>query len=809
MNKPLLKSLVFGAVFVIAAVIIFLSSGPSAEREISYTVLGESRLPVLHLYAGSVRVNPLTGYSGDVCTGEAMESLTPLGEDRVIPFDIETGGSNITGIVYEIRSIDGDDLIERTSLDTWQTDASGSAHGQIRIKDIIDDGRQYMLCVKLTTERERDIAYYSRIVRSSSIHLQEMLDYVTDFHASTFDTAAIDKYAINWEPDGTGDDESLSRVDIHSSFRNLTYRSLPVEQVGEPQLTVLDMDESFGSFRYDYLLRARNENGITDYYSMTEFFCLQWTKQRFYLMKYERRMTQAFSVVRDVITSEAINFGICDPEDVQLSVSPEEKSAAFVVAGELWVHNRDKGTLAQVFTMTEQAYVSGRLHRDYDIRIMDVRDDGGVDFMVYGYMNRGSHEGENGLSYYRYDAAGGMLTEALYMSTGHGFDLISDWMDTLCTKIGNQIYFLFDNTLYSMDQVGAEIVRMVEDTFGHRLIVNASQDTVAWSSEIRDGLAQQIRVRTLGTDENYSLTAGEGEYIRGEGFVDCDFAATIGETAKIGFYGLEELLPRHTLTVTDPTGAEIARYEKNGVFISDAEVGSGKIILKRLRSVEGAYRIIEDEVLMQNDRDVPEKTEKLVTSSAETRLKIRSFPWKSDGNADMSVPGMISAYEGSLTPSSADTAEHFFAYAVGRLYGVYERAGEAMRAVRDEMGYVTDVRGYRVWNRSAKHVARTSAALPAGVRSDMSAMALLALWDEGMTVSLRDQALRDLLRFIDKGSPVVFLDGEDTVKILVSYDPNSVWIYDLPTGDTSRMNMDDADALLEAGNRRIVSFIAE
>ena len=806
MNKTLLKILIIGAVFVAATVIIFFSSGGPDEEEVSYTILGESVLPVVHLYAGDVRVDPLQGFAGQVEAGEQMESLLPLGDDMKIPFRIETGGGNITGIVYEVRSIDGSDLIEKGPLETWSLDENGRPAGTIRIKDIIEEGRQYRLVIKLTTERQSDIAYYLRIVRSPGIRIGEMLGYITDFHASEFDAAEMNKYAVNWEPDNTADNSTLARVNIHSSFRNLTYRDFQVTQVGEPQITILDMDERFGSFRVESLLRARGEKEGADYFCVSEFFCLQWTQQRFYLMKYERKMTQSFFPSRSAITNDRISFGIVAPEDVETAFSPDGTALAFVVGGELWCHDRDSGRLAEIFSMTDKTSAGGRLRRDYAIRIINVTDSGGVDFFVYGYMNRGSHEGTNGLSYYRYDPETGGLTEAVFMPTTHGFGLICEWIGTICTRKNDAVIFLFDNTLYSMNESGTELVRLVENASQHALIVNGEQNTIAWGTG-SDEYHDQIRIRCLDSEESVSVSAGEGEYLVGEGFVDRDFVYTVGRPGDIGTYGFEKLLPRYALFVTDTAGAEIARYEKPGVLISEVTVGEGKLTLERMREAEGSYLVIDDEVLMQSGRGIPEQKSVLSSEQSESRLRVWFCPWESDGNADVVVPLAITRGEGSPAGADGDTSLYFFAYEGGELQGAYRRAGDAIARVYDGMGSVTDSRGYRVWNRTAKSVSRVNAKLPPEFASGIEPSELADLFDGQLTVSLKDCGIDSILRFIDLGSPVLFLDGDGAARVITGYDRYSAWIWDAGSGESVKHTLADADGLIAGGDRRIISFI--
>ena len=54
----------------------------------------------------------------------------------------------------------------------------------------------------------------------------------------------------------------------------------------------------------------------------------------------------------------------------------------------------------------------------HGIQVMDMDDDGNISFIVYGYMNRGEHEGENGISVYRFSADDRAIEELAIYSDG-------------------------------------------------------------------------------------------------------------------------------------------------------------------------------------------------------------------------------------------------------------------------------------------------------------------------------------------------------------------------------------------------------
>ena len=53
-------------------------------------------------------------------------------------------------------------------------------------------------------------------------------------------------------------------------------------------------------------------------------------------------------------------------------------------------------------------------YNNYGINMISMDDDGNMIFAVYGYMNRGAHEGKLGISLCSYDAAEQEVTELVF-----------------------------------------------------------------------------------------------------------------------------------------------------------------------------------------------------------------------------------------------------------------------------------------------------------------------------------------------------------------------------------------------------------
>ena len=833
------RVLILLAVFIAGVCIFLLATGKSGGEEVSYTVMGSSSLPVVTMKAAGTEVNSLTAYTGEMDLGEVEESLTPLPDDRRLPIAISTHGNTLTGISYEVRSADGSNLIERAELDNW--DISGShIDAVISLKDLIDKDVEYSLKIELTTERITSVRYYTRVLWSDELKTQEMLDYVTAFHKATYNAEDAQQFAINWEVDGTGDNESLATVDIHSNFRQLTFRGLDPMEIGSPQITILEMDPRFGSFRVRYEVTALDENNDAADYYLEEFFCLQWSSVRFYLMSYERKMTQIFTANSSAVTSDRLTFGIANTDDINVVTSPDGALTAFTQCGELWMYEPAEGQLTQVFSFRSGEEQDIRLHTDYELKIIDLDNEGNLSFFLYGHMNRGEHEGENGLSYFRYERGSGTIKELMYIPSMHSCDRISADLETLAVKHNNIIYFLLNDTVFAMDSEGLEIIRMVDGADAHRTAVNAAQDTIAWQLGEDLELAGQIQVLSLDTGSSYSISAGSGEYLRAGGFVERDFVAGIGRTDEIRTVGFERIYPLYAVTVTDIDGKEAARYSFNDIAVTDMKVGVGQITLERAR-ISAGYRRIEDDVLMQNDIVIEKKESVLSSEITEKRLRIRylKLTGKNRSSYDLELPQQISWYlRTSPAPGETERTVRYYSYVKGELTGIHGEAGRAIEQVYDGMGYVTDTDGRRIWHRTARYPLTRTITLASGTQAadengrmagclnailrtegfDTDAAALLAegyspgeILDRelGCSVDLTGCRMKQIYLFLGRGIPVIALDGEDVPWLLAGYDLSGVWVYDSVEGTSARISFEEAEARFDTGEGRYLTYIKD
>ena len=89
----------------VLAVIIFSFMTNQTNEDLT-TEMSEATLPVLTLYDGKTAINELYGYTEKMDAAYMRDTITPIGEDRLLPVTVKTYQTAVDKISYEIRSLD-------------------------------------------------------------------------------------------------------------------------------------------------------------------------------------------------------------------------------------------------------------------------------------------------------------------------------------------------------------------------------------------------------------------------------------------------------------------------------------------------------------------------------------------------------------------------------------------------------------------------------------------------------------------------------------------------------------------------------
>ena len=210
---------------------------------------------------------------------------------------------------------------------------------------------------------------------------------------------------------------NLSNVTLKSTQEAVSYATLKPQVESIYPATVKEISDNVTSVELRYILSAENSDGTKQYYQATEYFRIRYAKDRMYLLNYERNMEAYMRYDTIDRSNNRILLGIGSNQK-QVVSKKGGKKVAFVVQDELWYYDYQKSNMYKVFSFEGEDYRDSRNnYQKHDVQIMKMKSNGDISFVVYGYMNRGKHEGNNGIAVYQFSASDQRIEELAFIPT--------------------------------------------------------------------------------------------------------------------------------------------------------------------------------------------------------------------------------------------------------------------------------------------------------------------------------------------------------------------------------------------------------
>ena len=193
-------------------------------------------------------------------------------------------------------------------------------------------------------------------------------------------------------------------------------------------------------------------------------------------------MNQIFDAKNDLTSSSKINLGINASDSVICDSDEKGVYTYFVNQGSLWCFNSSSKMFTRVFSFIGEETDSVREGFDaHTIKIMDIQDNGDCTFLVKGYMNRGEHEGQTGVSLCRYSYSENNVTERLFIPLAVPYNVLSENAGGVSYVSEDKFYILIDETLYSVDLDSKEVMIEIDKLKDGTYAVSDNGDAIAYS----------------------------------------------------------------------------------------------------------------------------------------------------------------------------------------------------------------------------------------------------------------------------------------------------------------------------------------
>lgn len=699
MKKTIIKISVFIVTFLVSLVVI--GSIMNKGHNNLTMEMASATFPIITMKRDGIAYNELHGFREPMEIAFQRDSITVLGENRNTDFIIDTYGREVTGLSMQVRSTDGSRLIEDTPITGYRKEG-GHIYGSVSLKDLIEKDTDYSVTFVLELDGAEQLYYYTRAIWSDNLNATEKLEFVQDFHERIFDKTAAKELTKYLETNSKlEDNSSFHKVNIHSSFKQITWGDLPIQEVGEPVMQLTEIASQTASVLVRYNVRTTEERDATDY-EVEEYYRLRYTPDRMYLLDYERTMTQ-IPDVQQMYANDKILLGITD-ENIPLVESADGNVVVFEVAGKLCSYNVTTNKLAVIFSFYDEENADARTtYRRHAVKILDVDEGGNVSFAVYGYMNRGRHEGEVGIQLYVYNNALNTIEEVVYIPYRKSFAVLRAEMEQLLyLNREQQLYFCLENKVYGIDLVEKTYKELVETTQDDCIQVSDNHKIIVWQEGEDSYHCDTMNIRNLNNDEQKVITVEAGEAIRPLGFMGEDIIYGVARESDI----VEDksgkvFFPMYKICICNSEAELLKEYEQNGIYIESCSVTNNQITLERLSKEEnGLYKAIEEDYIVNN---IEEETGKNKIVAADIDIYERYVQIQTRTAIDKKTIKILTpkevVFEGGRELAITTESENprYYVYGAYGVDAIYSAPGKAINHAYEISGVVTDNSGKCIW----------------------------------------------------------------------------------------------------------------
>ena len=841
------KIIYFVVVLVVAVVIISkLSNGDNTDMTAK---MQEATLPLVSISNDGRDINYMHGYLSEVDVNYVRESVYPIGSDRSLSFNIDTYGANVHDLFFEVRSITGNGLVENTAITDYK-ESEGRITGRITLKDLITADSEYVLVFVMETD-SGTARYYTRVVWTEDdtrYNLDEALDFVLSFSDATFSKTEAKEYSKYLESNSEGDNTTLNKVNIHSSFSQVTWGDLNITKHTTPEVYVTDIHSQTASFELQYRVTLK-DSSVSRTYNVNEYYRVRYTSDRMYLLNFERTMNYIFDSSSYSISGSSINLSISDP-DMELVESASGSAFAFVNEGRLYAFSISDNKLAYLFGFYDSNNddIRTRWNRN-KVHILNVDEAGNVKFAVAGYMNRGIHEGQVGIAVYDYNSSLNAVEEQVFVESSCSAEILMSYVDELVYSGNNDIFYcMLDGNIYEVDLVDRTARSVVDDIGTAQYKVSESGNVIAWQTEDLSG----INVMNLNTGATSMIEAESADHIILLGFMGEDLVYGLAHKSDVQNDKMgNPIYAMYCLMIEDSDGNILENYHPEGVYITGITVNGNQLKISRVvkDDTTGEYVDTYDDQIM-NTLEVEKGSNVAAVVSVDVFEKIVQITTKSEIKVKqlrVLTPNQT-LFEGDRNvaiDNDRDITQNpfYYVYDLDGSVRIYADPAQAVLDANSAPGVVLSDSNRYVWIKgnllksnqimaltrmaesyddmtSKDQVAvcldlilefnSTNRDVEEMLQSGMGSIQILnSTLPEVTVLDLDGCPLSTVLYYVNQDIPVMVLLNDGQAMLVIGFNELNTVLMDPSTGTVYKYGMNDSNALFESNGNHFITYITE
>ena len=759
--------------------------------------MNDATLPEVMVKIGSTQANKMYGYKQAMQTDFMRGSITPLDTTKKLTFEINPYADSVTGLAYEVRTSDGSKVMENRKIKNLTKEENGYLSAEIEIGSDLRMNQEYSMQITLDTS-EGEVYYYTRVVSRTQLNTESYLQFVKTFSANCLDKEKADKLTGYLEAEDTSGGTNFNNITINSGLSNISWGSLAPKLYMEGVPLIDDINETTASITLNYQVSAEDDEGKTEIYDVTEFYRMRYTETRIMLLDFKRSATKVFDPSQTVVSDAGLLLGVRD-KNVTYSANSDGTIVVFEQDGDLWSYAPAGGKITRIFSFRKEENNDSRYVRnEHDIKIIRVADNGDVDFVLYGYMNRGIHEGYSGVCVYHYNSDRNVVEEKVFIPSTESYEFLKEDLGTLTyVNKDNQLFLLFAQKLYQVNIEEGTSEILEEGIKQNCFVVSDTKAHAAWliTSGDDEGKIREIEFDSLKTRD---IAPESGQKLRALGFMNEDFIyGIVADGDILTDENGHEKEGISTFRIESFEGKLKKEYHQDGLYITNVTVGTTMMEFELSAKSGNTYTAQKKDNIMNNKKVSGSQIDValITTNRAGTLIRLTIGQKPETDDPDTTVP------QGEL----------YYVYAYGSLDCIYTDPAAAVKRADDQTGVVLNRAQQYVWERGNKKtkIQLNIEDVPEIIRTANWKKQELqdGLGDAGTVIDLTGCSLDNVLYEVSAQRPVIAKTGDNSSVVIVGYDEYNTYLYDPSTGQTSPYGMNDSTALFQSAGNVFLTYI--
>lgn len=779
--------------------------------------MNDAVLPEVMVQFGDVLTNRMYGYRQPMEADFVRDSVTPLDTTKKLKLVVNPYDTKVRNLSYEIRTSDGSKVMENRTIKSLDTGSDGYLRTEIEISSGLLMNQEYSLQITLSTNHG-DAYYYTRVVSRSATYTEQYAKFADDFVQMSLDKTQADNLAAYLETSDSASSRNFAGLNINSPLADISWGNLnpQLSKAGIP--VIKDINETTASISIEYEISAQNENGNTEYYLVTDFYRMRYDETRIRLLDFKRSASEVFDPSLSVISNSGLLLGVRS-KDVDYLTNEDGSVTAFTQNGDIWSYVPDTGKFVEIFTFrkdTESDFRDARV--EHDIKLLSVENNGDVDFMVYGYMNRGAHEGYSGVGIYHYNNDQGAIEEQVFIPCTESFEFLQEDLGTLSyVNQSGQLFIMIAGNLYqiNIDENTYEVLadHIDSDDFG----VSVTNAHAAWKSESGD-YAGQIEFIDFDTMERRRIVPEASQKLDLLGFMNEDLIYGIvldGDTLPNATgYMIDGIT---TFRIEGFDGTVKKEYHQDGLYVAGVTVGTTLMEFTLVQKSGDIYKGVKKDNIMNNSTAATDKTSVEQTSSSRQGVIVRLTSEDSPSSEEPLILYAKVRNAGEkvvdIQVDKSSVEEVYYVYAGGGLDSVWTDPAKAVQRADKQTGVVLNRAQQYVWERGnmKTQITLNTTDIPEIIRTASLDVQNLqnGLGDSAKVIDLTGCSLENVLYEVSAQRAVIARTGSDSSVVIVGYDQYNTYLLDPSTGEVKPYGMNDSTALFKNAGNMFITYLEQ